>query len=140
MWEDVGFCSAAHSIKKREKVISEKPYIVMGACLDRKTGPRRVERCEVEDKVLLSFVMEVYENQLAQGSATFCMHNLGMLVNAEHNGGRSQLSARVVECAGQSRGPQIFRLPHPRHIARHSSTTPPTGSSDVSATSAMPGQ
>ena len=42
----------------QEKVIIEKPYIVMGVCLDRwQTGPPRDKRCEVVDKVLLSFVM-----------------------------------------------------------------------------------
>ena len=53
----------------REKVISEKPYIVMGACLDRwQTGPRRDKRCEVEHKVLVNFLMVVYETSMAHAS------------------------------------------------------------------------
>ena len=47
-----------------ESEASEKPYIDLGTCCGRwQTG----QLCEVEDKVLLSFVMEVYETHLAQG-------------------------------------------------------------------------
>ena len=60
MWD---FQNAADRVKVREKLISDKPYIFMGACLDRwQTGLRRDKRCEVEDKVLLSFVMELERN------------------------------------------------------------------------------
>ena len=46
---------------------NEKPYIVMGACLDRwRTGSRKTKQRDVEDHVLLSFAMEVNETQLAQ--------------------------------------------------------------------------
>ena len=52
----------------RERITNEKPYIVMGACFDRRQNdPRKDQRCEVEGTVLLSFAMEVYETQLAQG-------------------------------------------------------------------------
>ena len=47
----------ADRINVRDKMINEKPCIVMGACLDRgQAGPPRDKRREVEDKVLLNFV------------------------------------------------------------------------------------
>ena len=79
MWEDVGFFNVAERIKVREKVISEKPHIVMGSCLDcRQTGLRMDKRCAIEDKVLLNFVTEMYEPSWPNG-ATFCMNALRML-------------------------------------------------------------
>ena len=44
------FVNAADRANVREKVIKEKPCIVMGACLGRwQTGSRKAKRCEVED-------------------------------------------------------------------------------------------
>ena len=55
--------NAAERIKVREKVISGKPYIVIGSCVDCwQTGSRMDIRCAIEDKVLLNFVMEDVRN------------------------------------------------------------------------------
>ena len=64
-----------------KKVISEKPYIVVGSCLDCwQTGSRMDKRCAIHDKVLLNFVRYGgSRNPVGPKGATFCLNTSRML-------------------------------------------------------------